>query len=239
MAVSQNGWAVDSLGDNQDRGSIIPGVLVPNGIRKGDVATVLRYVAHRFHTEVEPLKAGACWGWYVKRIEGTLSTSNHASGTAIDLNASDHPMGSIGTFSAGKVAAIRRILHDCDGVVRWGGDYHSRKDEMHWEIVGTPAEVHALAAKITTPTGRKLVMESLAGYSLPVLVQGDDDAELGGYDRISRAQAVLAWLGHYTGKIDGSYGPMTVAAVKSLNVNDGKSITAQVWAKILGLSKTG
>ena len=151
MAVSQNGWPVDRTGEHQDRAPIVPGVLVPNGVLKGDVAVVLRYVAHRFHTEVEPLHAGQCWGWYVKGIEGGTSISNHSSGTAIDLNAPAHPLAAAGTFSATQRSAIRRILDACDGVVRWGGDYSGRKDEMHWEIVKGAGAVSALAEKISKP----------------------------------------------------------------------------------------
>lgn len=149
MSTSQNGWSVDLTGALQDR-SEVAGVAFPNGVRKGDVATVLFYVARRFHAEVEPLHPGWCWGWYVKTIEGTSAISNHASGTAIDLNAPAHPMGRRGSFSSAKVTAIHRILADCDGVVRWGGDYTGRPDEMHFEINAGAAAVAKLAAKIGT-----------------------------------------------------------------------------------------
>lgn len=147
MSSSQNGWTVDAAGSQQDR-TAVAGVTFPNGVRRGDVATVLFYVARRFHAEVEPLKAGTCWGWFNRPIRGATSISNHASGTAIDLNADKHPLGKVGTFSAAKVRAIRRILADCDGVVRWGGDYSGRKDEMHFEINVSSSRVAELAKKI-------------------------------------------------------------------------------------------
>lgn len=147
MADSQNGWPVDRSGALQDR-SAVAGVTFPNGVRRGDVATVLFYVARRFHAEVEPLGRGWCWGWYVKNIEGSGAVSNHASGTAIDLNAPLHPIGVRNTFSAAKRARIRAILNDCDGVVRWGGDYVGRPDDMHFEIVKGSAAVGTLARKI-------------------------------------------------------------------------------------------
>lgn len=148
MANSQNGWSVITDGSKLDRGDIYPGIKVPNGVRPGDVAVILRYVAARFHREVEPLKPGTCWGWLVKGIEGSTSTSNHASGTAIDLNAPQHPLGKRGTFTAGQAKACRRIVAACDGVVRWGGDYTGRADEMHWEIIGSAAQAARLATKI-------------------------------------------------------------------------------------------
>lgn len=74
--------------------------------------------------------------------------SNHASGTAIDLNAPDHPLGEPGTFTDEQVARIRALLDELAPVVAWGGDF-DRPDEMHFEVVGTPEEVAAVAARIS------------------------------------------------------------------------------------------
>jgi D-alanyl-D-alanine carboxypeptidase-like protein len=148
MTTSQNGWPADS--NPADIGIVKPsiaGVDFPNGVRGGDVETVLMYVANKFHHTVEALHDGWCWGYYYKKIEGSSEISNHASGTAIDLNAEHHPMGKSGTFSVAQRNAIRVILHDCEGVVRWGGDYSGRKDEMHFEIVGNAASVKRVASK--------------------------------------------------------------------------------------------
>jgi len=71
--------------------------------------------------------------------------SNHASATAIDLNALKHPRGVRNTFSKGQVAAIRRILASYDGVIRWGGDYSTTVDDMHFEINASKARVRAVA----------------------------------------------------------------------------------------------
>lgn len=160
MSRSQNGWTVDQTGAAEDHTAIVPGVTAPGGVRKGDVATVLLYVARRFHAEVEPLHPGWCWGWYVRPIIGGRSISNHASGTAIDLNAPAHPLGRVGTFGAAKRASIRRILAYCEGVVRWGGDFSGRKDEMHFEIAGSARAVAAIARKIKEddlPTPKELL----------------------------------------------------------------------------------
>jgi hypothetical protein len=134
----------------------------------GDVATVLLHVAAQFHQHVEPLNAGWCWGYYYRKIAGSKRLSNHASGTAIDLNAPNHPMGRANTFSPGKRAEIRKILHFCEGVVRWGGDYTGRKDDMHFEIVGNAAAVARIAKKIRTghaakPAPAKLDTDGVLG----------------------------------------------------------------------------
>lgn len=145
MATSQNGYRAN------DR-SLIASYSIPGGriaVRKGDVATVLTYIAERFHREVEPLVWPGNWGYAERPIRGSSTTlSNHASGTAIDLNAPRHPLGKRGTFTRKQQASIRRILDDLDGTVRWGGDYKSRADEMHFEINASTSRVAAVAKKI-------------------------------------------------------------------------------------------
>jgi hypothetical protein len=146
MARSQNGWPVVDRDSIVDRAVL--GVEFPNGWLKGDVDTVFTYLIGRLHREVERLDNGGCWGWFVKNIEGSNTISNHASGTAIDYNAPAHPMGVRGTYSSADQSRIRGILADLDGVVRWGGDYSGRPDDMHFEINKDAAAVRKVAARI-------------------------------------------------------------------------------------------
>jgi hypothetical protein len=75
------------------------------------------------------------WGYAYRPIRGYSSTlSNHSSGTAMDLNATDHPLGVDHTFSPAEVNAIHARLRLYKGTIRWGGDYSGRKDAMHFEI---------------------------------------------------------------------------------------------------------
>ena len=144
MAVSQNGWTA------YDRTLIerweVPGGVLP--LRKGAAGTVLVWLATQFHHRVEPLVWPGCWGYAERTIVGSTVVSNHASGTAMDLNAPAHPLGAAGTFSAAQVAELRRLLAECGGVIRWGGDYGVRKDEMHFEIIEGPAAVEAVALRL-------------------------------------------------------------------------------------------
>lgn len=150
LPTSQNGWpASSSPGTIGVRPFVVGGASFPGGVKSGDVATVLRYVAEQFHVRVEPLHAGWCWGYANRSIRGSGTTSNHASATAIDCNAPDHPLGKRGTFSAAQVKEIRAILAEVDGVVRWGGDYGGRADEMHFEINANAARVAAVAARLS------------------------------------------------------------------------------------------
>ncbi len=148
MAISQNGWAVISS-TNLNREPFPGTTVVPvPGLRSGDVATVLHYVGTQFNSRVEKLVAGWCWGFANRTVVDSLDTSNHASGTAIDLNAPNHPIGKSGTFTPQQVQKIHEILRECDGVVRWGGLYVGRKDEMHFEIIGNADQVASVANKL-------------------------------------------------------------------------------------------
>jgi hypothetical protein len=159
MATSQNGWSVIASGTSP---LLVTIPKIAGRVRAGDVATVLAYLVARFDAEVEDVDLGADdWGYAYRPIAGkTSGFSNHASGTAIDLNATRHPLGARGTFTPAQRAAIRRILSDLDGVVRWGGDYTARADEMHFEIVATAARVAAVAARIR---GGQLVSNPIGG----------------------------------------------------------------------------
>ena len=112
-------------------------------------APLLVAFAEQFHELIEPIDEGGLddWGYCFRMVRGTTDKlSNHSSGTAIDLNATRHPLGKIGTFPNEKVPMIRALAKKY-GLI-WGGDYKNRKDEMHFEIALTPAKVAALVEKL-------------------------------------------------------------------------------------------
>lgn len=93
---------------------------------------------------MEKLEKGALddWGYAYRAIRGQEDAgnlSNHASATAVDLNARHHPLGKRGTFTDEQVAKIRALAAKYG--LRWGGDYKNRADEMHFEINLSPKEV--------------------------------------------------------------------------------------------------
>lgn len=142
MAVSQNGWTAPPP-------SLANLSWITGKVRSGDVHTVFNYLCERFNAEVEKINRAWSWGYAFRPIVGSNELSNHASATAIDLNAPAHPLGPSGTFSAKQTAAIQRILVDLDNTIRWGGNYRiARKDEMHFGVHTTPARLHKVAEKI-------------------------------------------------------------------------------------------
>jgi hypothetical protein len=146
---SHNGWTASKDPAAIDIKSYqVPGTKVKLRCAEA-VAPLLIGFAKEFHELIEPIDEGALddWGYAFRNIRGvTEKLSNHASGTAIDLNAPKHPLGAVGTFPAEKVPMIRALAKKYG--LRWGGDYVNRKDEMHFEIDITPVRAAALIVKL-------------------------------------------------------------------------------------------
>ncbi|MFH8620480.1 hypothetical protein ACH4A8_01025 [Streptomyces vietnamensis] len=136
-ATSANGWTIQT---NVDRDSQVwtrsvsgAGLTVPVWI--GDVETVLLHVVRRFHYEVEELHAGDLAGWRpAKEVRRRHPESNLASGTAVRIRPG---IGATrGTLFPLQTDAVRAILADCDGVVRWGGDDKPVDESLFYIAVG-------------------------------------------------------------------------------------------------------
>lgn len=120
------------------------------------VAVCAAELINRYAAEVEPIDGPILDDWsYAKRnVTGSDATvSNHASATAWDLNALQHVRGRPTTFTTDEVKAIRRILAaitDNAGrqVFRWGRDYSTTRDEMHFEINLSAQSVQQARLKI-------------------------------------------------------------------------------------------
>jgi hypothetical protein len=149
METSYNGWPA-----SKDQAEIgiksypVPGTTIK--LRCAEkVAPLLVGFAAEFHTLIEPIDTGGLddWGYCYRMVRGEATKlSNHSSGTAIDLNATKHPLGKVGTFEAGKVPMIRALAKKYG--LTWGGDYKSRADEMHFEVSLTADKVTALINKL-------------------------------------------------------------------------------------------
>lgn len=232
---SQNGWAgiTSSSSAHLNRGFTVNGVEFPSGVREGAASTILRYVATQFDERVERLRPGWCWGWNYRPIRGATALSNHASATAIDCNAPLHPMGKANTFSPAQRRQIEAILRYCDGVVRWGGDYHGRKDEMHFEINVRPGDpsVGTLARKIR---GERATKPAVARW--PILRRGATGFRV----------VVLQYLLRHRGRhiaVDGAFGSQTRAAVVDFQRSRRLAVDGvagpQTWAALVAAVEKG
>ena len=232
-ASSQNGWPAitTSSSSHLNRGFSAAGVAFPGGARQGAVTEILHYVATQFDRHVEKLHSGWCWGWSYRPIRGSSTLSNHASATAIDCNAPRHPLGKVGTFSSAQRAQIEAILRYCEGTVRWGGDYHGRKDEMHFEINAGPSS--PLIAKVAKKVGGG---GGNPASPWPTLKQGSS-----GF-RVTVLQDLLRHRGHAIA-VDGVFGPKTKAAVSSFQRAKHLAVDGiagpKTWAAVIVTVRTG
>lgn len=148
---SYNGWSAPP--PSGIRPLVVDGASIAPGVRDDDdVFVILQYVAVEFDKRVEWLRPGWCWGFNYRATTGGTTLSNHASASAEDLNAPLHPYNvpASRNLTPAQIAEIHQILAELDGVVRWGGDYSSNVDAMHFELNVTPesGRVRAVADKI-------------------------------------------------------------------------------------------
>ena len=113
------------------------------------VGPLLAGFAAEFNELIEPLDHGPLddWGYCYRMVRGDATKlSCHSSGTAIDLNSTKHTLGKLGTFPIEKVPMIQALAKKYG--LKWGGDFRSRKDEMHFEVEATPIKAKALISSL-------------------------------------------------------------------------------------------
>ena len=198
---SQNGWPVHSNQNNLVPLSYVTGKVAPAAL------PILQHFCDWFNKNVEPINKNESWGYAYRAIRGkTTGYSNHASGTAVDLNAPKHPLGARNTFTTAQAAAIRKQLKKYKGAIRWGGDYSYRKDEMHFEINASPAKVASVMKSLTKRTTVSLI------FLRSNIKKGTK------HERVRNVQRALKKLGYYKYTVDGVYGPKTRAAYQAFEV---------------------
>lgn len=197
MARSQNGWTVHETPPPR---MLVPGTDIRLSVRPGDVGFLLTRVAAWFHREIEPLDMPVKevpgyddWGWAYRPVRGQQDGfSNHASGTAVDLNATQHPRGVKGTFTPEEKARVRAHLRAYDGVIRWGEDYSGTVDGMHFEINAGPGEVAEVANKLRALDAR--AQEDDMALSDADLAKVREQARLGTIAALETKRPVFDYL---------------------------------------------
>lgn len=166
MSTSQNGWPALASSSPALHTWVVPGASGTTRLRlrNGSAGFLLAHLALWFDQKVEDLVGNYeggldDWAYAYRPVRGYSSAlSNHSSGTAVDLNATDHPLGVTDTFSPAEERLIRGRLELYAGCIRWGGDYQGRKDEMHFEIDQPLAACEAVArALLDTPRGLRVL----------------------------------------------------------------------------------
>lgn len=223
---SQNGYRAGSASSIGVKTYAVPGypnVKIPI---QQDVAPLLLAMARWFFDNVEKPVIPGCWGYAYRPVRGqTSGLSNHASGTAIDLNAPRHPLGKVGTVPASKRAAIIAKAHSLG--LRWGGEYTGRKDEMHFEVnVNWGRMVQIKAALQGKPVPKP---SGTAKPSSGVLQQGSTGTAVRSLQaRLNRDYPAYSHL-----TVDGQYGPATTAVVREFQKRAGLSADGIAGPKTL------
>lgn len=147
-SFSENGWPMVDTGSCQ--WITVPGTGVSLQIQVGQPLAILRAWAADINAYVEPLRDAdsACW-----TATNSVASSNHLSGTAIDLNWNSHPFRVLNAgYNAAQIAVIRELLAFYEDTVFWGNDWDSPKDAMHFQVgydtYGNPHTADFIAHKI-------------------------------------------------------------------------------------------
>lgn len=167
MAVSQNGWgAITSASSGMLHDWRIPtkqGIRqVP--LRQGSAGFLLCHYALWYSESIEPIAGGIYddWGWAYRAVRGYSVLSNHASGTALDLNATQHPLGTY-TLTAAEKSKIKRRMTFYRGALRHGAFYNGRPDEMHVEINEPLGQVEFQARRLMASERGKQLLKANPG----------------------------------------------------------------------------
>lgn len=146
LGTSQNGWPAHPDPE------VVKLVRMTIPLRSGksvtlplraETAPALIEMVRWWDATVEPVNPGDTGSYSYRPIRGYSQLSNHASGTAIDINGSRHPLGARGTVSPALAVAISAKAKSLG--LRWGGNYRNRADEMHFEV-NAPPPAAAVAA---------------------------------------------------------------------------------------------
>lgn len=173
MPTSYNGWPVVQPSSPLLHGWVIPDASRTMKLRNGSAGFLLSHFTLWFHETIEAIDEGTYddWAYAYREVRGSSGWSCHASGTAVDLNATRHPLGTApeANYSKKHIAAIRDRLRLYQGCIRWGGDYSGRKDPMHFEINKGIEACEDVALKlIDTPRGKR-ILEANPGQKRVIL----------------------------------------------------------------------
>lgn len=246
--VSENGWRmVDAAGCTNAR---IPGTGLSLPFRTGDAQTVLTAWAAWFNANVENLNNPGrgytdegSFTW-----TNSVASSNHLSGTAMDLNWNDHAFRvSYSGFTQAEIARCRQGLALFERCIWWGQDWSNPKDAMHFQLNYPEGDkrIAALAAKLRAGylgiyTGGAIAAPApvpsaptAPGVANPVLQYGSFGPA------VSELQRDLNRIfPSYPGLplvVDGDYGPRTELAVREFQRRVGLAADGVVgpltWAQ--------
>ena len=109
----------------------------------GTLVATLFKIGLKLGFDPNPTDLLQTWGFACRAIANTRTPSNHSWGLAVDQRATENPYSL--TFTCTIPPAVVHAWEVCG--FYWGGRYSKKKDTMHFEFIGTPAQVDAYTAK--------------------------------------------------------------------------------------------
>lgn len=172
LPKSQNGWPASPNG--ADIGIVTVKVPVKQGTASvqvsSKVAHIFEHLIKWFDENIEPVKPGETGGYNYRPIRGYEDQgilSNHASGTAIDINSVAHYLGKENTFPPEQMKMLSEKAKALG--LRWGGDYRGRKDEMHFEVDFAPTDTTAISSRAGFSYGNGSIIPWVVAGSVVVV----------------------------------------------------------------------
>jgi hypothetical protein len=147
LPASARGWGTGwpNCQDNRITSFAFEGKLGAVAFPAGLRTEIVDLISHLL-TETEDrgylLHPGWCWGFGCRAIRGANVPSNHSWGLAVDINAPANPLGSTTSDMPSWIGPLWNQYG-----FRWGGNYHGRLDNMHFEFMGTPQDAEAMTMK--------------------------------------------------------------------------------------------
>lgn len=162
MVLAQNGWV------GIPRASYPPlhhwnipckGGIREVPLRQGSAGFLLCHFAMWWDDTISPVLGGVFdeWGYNYRFIGDSRTLSNHAPGTALDIDATQFPQGRY-NLTTHQRSLLKRRMSFFKGTLAHGAFYRTTVDEMHVEIAAPIAEVERMARSLAdSERGKRLL----------------------------------------------------------------------------------
>lgn len=183
------------------------------------------------------------WSYVNRDIRGRPGVkSNHSWGLAVDLNATRNPMTDDGKVHTDMPDWMPKLWRRWG--FAWGGDYRgSRKDPMHYEFLGTPADAARLTAELRRAGGAAPAKKTPATKAPAKQAAGKANPHrppdpFPQCRKGSRGDAVRFVQWAVVVDVDGIFGPATETAVRHCQSEHGLTADGIVGPKTFAVLRT-
>ena len=148
MGAAERGWGPGWPNCQSSKMTRVAAGGVTVNVRR-EIARLVEHALRRTRETGYVLKQDQTGAYVCRPIGGTTRPSNHSWGLAIDINWRENPF----TYNANAPRTITPAVVAIWKSVgfSWGGDWSGKKDFMHFEFLGTPADAARRTANLTVP----------------------------------------------------------------------------------------